>query len=229
MNILIVAATPFEIAALRAHLNAHFVQTAEHQFQKGEVTVALLVTGVGLPLTSYALGRVLGLEEWNLVINAGIAGSLTPDHKPGSVVQVITERFADLGVEEADGHFTSVHEMGLIEAGQKPFDADGRMHNQHAQGFDFLPQVHGISVNRVHGTAASIERLRAKYPDAEVESMEGAAFFYACLMEQRSFLEIRSISNFVEPRNRDNWEIEKALAALNETLIALLQSLFARY
>ena len=226
MNILIVAATPFEITALRAHLQARFVQTATHQFQKGEVKVALLITGTGLPLTSYALGRVLAMEEWNLVINAGIAGSLSPKYKPGSVVQVVTERFADLGVEESDGSFTAIHEMGLIEKGQKPFDGDGRMHNQHAQGFDFLPQAHGISVNRVHGAAHSIAQLRAKYPDAEVESMEGAAVFYACLMEQRPFVEIRSISNFVEPRDRDKWEVEKALSALNETLIELLQSFF---
>ena len=229
MNILIVAATPFEIDALRSHLKEQYVQTAEHQFQKGDVNVALLITGVGLPLTSYALGRVLALEEWHLVINAGIAGSLSPQLEPGSVVQVVTERFADLGVEEADGSFTSVHEMGLIEKNQKPFHSDGRMHNQHAQGFDFLPQANGISVNRVHGSARSIEQLKAKFPDAEVESMEGAAFFYACLMEQRPFLEIRSISNYVEPRNRDNWEVEKALTALNDTLIELLQSLFNNY
>lgn len=229
MNILIVAATPFEIAALRSYLKEQYVQTAEHQFQKGDVNVALLITGVGLPLTSYALGRVLALEEWNLVINAGIAGSLSPQLEPGSVVQVVTERFADLGVEEADGSFTSVHEMGLIEKNQKPFHSDGRMYNQHAQGFDFLPQANGISVNRVHGSARSIEQLKAKFPDAEVESMEGAAFFYACLMEQRPFLEIRSISNYVEPRNRDNWEVEKALTALNNTLIELLQSLFNNY
>jgi futalosine hydrolase len=119
--------------------------------------------------------------------------------------------------------------MGLIEKNQKPFHSDGRMHNQHAQGFDFLPQANGISVNRVHGSARSIEQLKAKFPDAEVESMEGAAFFYACLMEQRPFLEIRSISNYVEPRNRDNWEVEKALTALNDTLIELLQSLFNNY
>ena len=77
MNILIVSATPFEIAALRAHLQSAFVQTAEHQFQKGDVKVALLITGVGLPLTGYALGRVLALEEWNLVINAGIEAPLS--------------------------------------------------------------------------------------------------------------------------------------------------------
>ena len=229
MNILIVSATTFEIAALRAHLKAKFVQTAEHQFQKGDVKVALLITGVGLPLTSYALGRVLALDEWNLVINAGIAGSLTERFEPGSVVQVVTERFADLGVEEADGQFTAVHEMGLVEKGQFPFDDMGRMQNQHAQGFDFLPQAHGISVNRVHGSAGSIEQLKAKYPDAEIESMEGAACFYACLMEQVPFIQIRSVSNFVEPRNRENWEIDKALSGLNNTLIELLQALFAQY
>lgn len=226
MNILIVAATPFEVAAFRAYLSKHYVQTAEHQFQRGNVKVALLITGVGLPLMAYALGRVLTLEDWHLVINAGVAGSLTTKYPPGSVAQVQSERFADLGVEEADGSFTSVHQLELIEPGQFPFDEAGRLINPKVEGFDFLPKAAGISVNRVHGTTASITQLKARYPDAEVESMEGAAFFYACLMEKTSFLEIRAISNWVAPRDRAAWEMEKALDGLNNTLIELTQALF---
>ena len=55
--------------------------------------------------------------------------------------------------------------------------------------------------------------------------MEGAAFFYACLMMQVPFLEIRSISNHVEPRNRAAWDIPLAIGQLNEVLIGMLKSL----
>ena len=37
--------------------------------------------------------------------------------------------------------------------------------------------------------------------------MEGAAFFYVCLKEKVNFFQIRAISNFVEKRNKKNWEI----------------------
>jgi hypothetical protein len=48
-----------------------------------------------------------------------------------------------------------------------------------------LPRVNGITVNTVHGNQDSIARVvdRVK-PD--VESMEGAAFMYACLMSGRA-------------------------------------------
>ena len=227
MKILITAATAYEIAALQEHLRNNFIAAGPHRYQRGEVQVALLITGVGLPMAAYAMGRVIGAEEWNLAINAGIGGSFSDKFKAGDVVQVISERFADLGVQEADGSFTDLHELGLIEAGQAPFEEDGSILNRRASEFDFLPQAHGISVNRVHGCAPDIAAVRQKYPDAEVESMEGAAFFYACALEEVPYLQIRAISNRVEARDRSAWKVEEALQALNHTLIELTGSLFA--
>lgn len=228
MKILLTAATAFEITALEAYLKKNFIQAAPYRYQRGEVQVALLLTGVGLPMAAYALGKVIGADEWDLAINAGIGGSLDKTFPPGAVVQIVSERFADLGVEEADGSFTAVHELGLIEKGQPPFEADGRITNTGAAEFSFLPQAHGISVNRVHGYEPSIQALRQKYADAQIESMEGAAFFYACALERTPYLQVRAVSNWVEPRNRDRWEIELALERLNATLIELVQSLFAQ-
>ena len=53
--------------------------------------------------------------------------------------------------------------------------------------------------------------------------MEGAAFFQACMTEGVAFSEIRAISNYVEPRNRDNWKIAEAIENLNKTLIELFE------
>lgn len=223
MNILIVSATPFEIQPLEQHLEKHFVKSGPYQFQRGNVQVSLLITGIGLPLMGYAMGRVLGAREVNLAINAGIAGAFNTSLKIGDVVQVVSERFADLGVQEADGSFTDVHEMGLIDPDSAPF-AKGRLPNTSSEKFSFLPKAHGLSVNRVHGYPADIESIRKKYPDADVESMEGAAFFYACLLEQIPFLEIRSISNYVEARNRKNWDVPLAIERLNGVLVEMLKT-----
>ncbi|MDX1667750.1 MAG: futalosine hydrolase, partial [Saprospiraceae bacterium] len=141
----------------------------------------------------------------------------------GDVVQVVSERFADLGVEEADGSFTDLFELGLLEPDQFPFSG-GVLKNERAGEFKFLPSVRGLTVNKVHGSSESIARISGKYV-AEIESMEGAAFFYACLQAKINFIEIRSISNYVEPRNRDNWQVELAVQRLNEVLISLLKNL----
>jgi futalosine hydrolase len=54
--------------------------------------------------------------------------------------------------------------------------------------------------------------------------MEGAAFFYVCEQTKTSCLQIRAISNVVERRNRENWQIELAIKSLNDTLIKLFES-----
>jgi futalosine hydrolase len=41
--------------------------------------------------------------------------------------------------------------------------------------------------------------------------MEGAAFFYICASEKIPFVALRGISNMVERRNKNKWNIPLAL------------------
>jgi futalosine hydrolase len=84
--------------------------------------------------------------------------------------------------------------------------------------------MQGISVNRVHGDEESIASIQRRY-QPEVESMEGASFFYCALSEHIPFLQLRAISNRVEKRNRDAWDIPRAIQRLNETTIKILEEL----
>jgi futalosine hydrolase len=83
-----------------------------------------------------------------------------------------------------------------------------------------LKEVKAITVNKVHGNELSILKTIAHF-NPEIESMEGAAFFYACEQSNTSCIQIRAISNFVERRNRETWKIELAVNTLNDTLIHL--------
>ncbi len=223
MKILLVAATSFELAPTEEWLRLNCQEIGNYHFKKDFLEVRLLLTGVGLPLTTYALTKMLSSgAKFDLVINAGIAGALHQDLAIGDVVQVISEQFADVGVEEADGAFTSVHDLNLLPPDQFPFTG-GKLINPDAD-HSFLPAVDAISVNKVHGYPASIERLHQKYK-ADIESMEGAAVFYVCLQEQIRFLQIRSISNYVEARNREKWDIPLAINQLNEVVVNMLATL----
>lgn len=223
MRILIIAATPFEIAPLRQRLEKEWTQESTGYFRRANLRVALTVTGVGLTATAYHVGRALLRERYDLAINAGLGGAIDTDLDLGQVVRVVSEQFADLGVEEADGRFTAAQELGLIEADVAPFRS-GRLWDDSAAQNKLLVHVHGISVNRVHGYGPSIEQMRKKYPEAQVESMEGAAFFYACLLDRQPMLQLRAVSNYVEPRNRAAWQIGPAIEALNDHLWELLQA-----
>ncbi len=222
MNILIVAATPFEVAPLEQYLETHAERKAFLDFEQGELRIKLLITGVGQMLTAYALGKTLEKEDFDLAINAGVAGAFDRELELGTVVHVVSEQLGDLGVEEADGEFKSMQELELLNPHGFPFQ-DAKLNNPQADAYDFLPKVSGLTVNKVHGFSESIALAKARY-QADVESMEGAALFYACLMAEVPFLEIRAISNYVEPRNRDNWQLSLAIDNLNQVLIELLST-----
>lgn len=224
MDILLVSATPFEIGPVLEHLHEAGPPDEQGFYHLAPLRVKALVTGVGMVNMAFHLGHLYAGWQPHLALQAGIAGALDPTLHLGDVVCVGTECFADLGVEEADGRFTDLFAMQLQAPDDWPYQ-QGLLHCPQVEAARFLPVVQGLTVNRVHGTAASIAALRTRYPHAQVESMEGAAFFLASLLARRPFLQVRSISNYVEPRNRANWDIPLAIARLNETLWAMLQSL----
>src|SRR5581483_8421531 len=71
-----------------------------------------------------------------------------------------------------------------------------------------------LTVATVTGTRASADALIARFPDAVAEGMEGAGVAAAAAVHGAAFAEVRAISNVVGPRDRDAWEIPRALAAL---------------
>lgn len=225
MKILLVAATTFEIAPLLDELKEKERQPWHYRLDG--VSLDILITGVGLPLTAFALGHRLANRSYDLLLQAGVGGAIDGSLALGSVVRVISDCYADIGVEEADGSFTSMHEMGLIPQDDFPFK-QGRLWLAKEEEPHFLPGVHGLSVNTVHGEEGSIAAFTAKYPFAQVESMEGAAFSYAALQHGIPAVQLRSISNYVERRQRENWELEKAIKELNSVVGQILEAISAR-
>lgn len=202
MKILIVAATLPEIQPLLTDLNLH---EGENQYKGHHVSV--LITGVGMVATAFALGRQLAVVKYDFALNLGIAGSFDRNLKVGDVVNVIEDHFSELGAEDGN-EFISIDELGF-----------GTQQTQNIPTFQLgnvtsLKQVRSITVNKVHGNeesiAGTVQRL-----NPQVESMEGAAFFYACSQVGLPCAQVRGISNYVERRNRDSWNIGLAVKNLN--------------
>ena len=78
-----------------------------------------------------------------------------------------------------------------------------------------------LTVSTVTGTAARADWLRARWPDAVAEAMEGFGVASAAQRAGAAFAELRTISNPVGPRDRAAWQLPPALAAL-ETAAATL-------
>lgn len=199
--------------------DTNFVYAA-HQFQ-------ICITGVGIAHTALALGMYPpDTKPAHVFINAGIAGSLDHSVPLGTVFEVVSDAFADLGAEDRDGSFMHAWAMGLanksLPGGRDIYDEAGVLHIGQPMFGQELRAVHGITVNKVHGSEASIRQVQDSFPAATTESMEGAAFMMACLHRGWRCTQVRAISNWVEPRNRASWQIGSAIECLNDFLVQTL-------
>lgn len=169
--------------------------------------------------------RALARASYDLALNAGLCGSFDPALPPGSVVHVVSDGFSELGAEDGDA-FLSVFDLKLLAGNEFPY-AGGRLINTAPPdngALARLPAVSGITVNTVHGREASIARVVERLAP-QVESMEGAAFMYACLVSGVPFAQVRAVSNLVERRNRAAWSVPAAIDALAAAVREIVERL----
>ncbi|MEO6189301.1 MAG: futalosine hydrolase [Saprospiraceae bacterium] len=223
MHILLVSATSNEIQETLDFLSSNAEQKSFSEFIFTGNSIIPYVTGVGSPMTAFALGRYHQFTTDYRIVHAGISGSYSTDLKIGTLVEVIEERWADLGAEEENGQLLDLFELKLCKPNQMPFKQEWIAKKNNKFETDLL-KCKGLTVNRTSGRRETIQQIRIKYK-ADVESMEGAAVFYASRMWDIPFVSIRSISNLIEPRNRDHWNIPLALKELNSYLVQFLTNL----
>jgi len=183
----------------------------------------LLITGVGGFATTFHLTRLLSSTKYELILNIGVAGSYNRNWPLGTVVMVQCDQFGDLGAEDNED-FIDLFDMGLANPSNQPYK-DGKLTplpNKLLVNTQ-LVNAQGITVNKVHGNSRSIEKIIDKYL-AEIETMEGAAVFYTANMFGISSVQIRAISNYVEPRNKANWQLVLALNNLFVETLKIMKS-----
>lgn len=212
VRLLVVAATHGELASLApGNPGRHHVDT--------------LVTGVGMVATAARVSRTLAQTPYDLALNLGVCGAFDRALALGTVVHVTRDQLPELGVEDGP-QFVPADAAGLLDANEPPY-CDGLLVNAAPPASTVLaalPHVAGITVNTVHGGEPSIAAVTARCAP-QVESMEGAAFMYACLIAGVPFAQVRAVSNYVERRNRAAWALPEAIAALGLTATELLQDL----
>jgi futalosine hydrolase len=214
MLLLLVSATAFEINETTQWLERLPIS---HNIPETD----LLISGIGQLQTSYALQNKMAYRRPDLVIQAGFGG--VPELKDtGNVYAIRSESIADLGAVDSGG-FRNIFELGLENPDQFPFRG-GKLDNPYRELLNWtgLPLRDGITVNEIKS---------ADFPGFQrndlpvVESMEGAALHYVCLMEKIPFLQIRSATNVLGDRDKKRWKINEAGHNLNNLLIDLIQKL----
>lgn len=213
MQILVCAATEMEIAPFIQALSKH-----------KDRNVHLLVTGVGLLPATYALTKDIAARRPDVMIQAGVGGSLDKNNPPAHVVAVQSDCVGDMGVEEEG--FRLLFDLNLIPPTTLPWQEGKLVNNSSLPALSGLPLVHGVTVNEITTREDRIRYYRQQL-GAQVESMEGAALHYIGLLEKIPFLQIRSLSNFIGERDKAKWQLEEAVLSLNHALQTLCTKLEA--
>lgn len=171
--------------------------------------VRIEIGGVGLVECAAATQRVLQSScctcapSW--IILAGIAGAYPRSGvKVGECVVVSSERVSDQGAFR-DGEFRSLY--------AKTYDCP------YVGNVRSLSSVVGSSVNAAAGGFFDAG-------EAQIENMEGAAFFAVCSAAGARFLEVRAVSNMTTD-SRAEWRFDEATLALANGLRAVIDEITA--
>ena len=216
-KVLIVAATKNEIQPLLTYFKVNVIG-AEGLFESdSEFDISVLITGVGMVNTAYYMGRY-SHNLYDFVINVGVCGAFNRNIKIGEVVNVITDTFSEMGAEDGN-EFIKYIDLNL--GGATLFNNQVTIEYT---PFNELKEVDGITVNKIHGNEESIKKITTLF-NADVESMEGAAFFRGCHRLSENYFQIRAVSNYVEKRDKSKWDIPLAVTNLNDLLIKVVEDL----
>ncbi|MFI3315607.1 MAG: hypothetical protein R3Y04_08105 [Rikenellaceae bacterium] len=180
-------------------------------FERSDVKVKFC--GVGLIASAYGTYKAIADTKPDMIIMAGIAGVYKGiDLEIGQSVIVEREYQADLGL---------FYKEGFRHLSDDTLDMDFEVLNHFdcpyaKQQKEFRTAVSN-SMNC--GLAPFV-----KSDGVDIENMEGASFFYICNKECVKFLELRTISNVVDPAH-DDWDYEGSIRNLTASLHKLIDSL----
>jgi len=213
MDILLIAATAKEIEPFFEY----------YRNTKKPQNIDILITGIGLTATTYRLLKQLQLKRPDLVIQAGVAGCFDKKIPLGTVVAVKKETIADQSVIELK-KLKTLFDLRLVPHDQFPFKKGWLENNNEALKKLKLKKVNAISVNEITTSRQRVRFYEESFKPA-IESMEGAALHYTCLMEKIPFLQLRSISNYIAERDKTKWDMKRSIVNLNKELIHLIETI----
>jgi futalosine hydrolase len=175
-------------------------------------------------MTAYGIARYKAESKIDLAIQIGICGVFDKKFAIGQTLQITEDRFADLGAEDENGEMISSFDLGFADKSTFPYKNGciGPLKSEFLQLS--LPTASAITVNTTSGTQKTIDKWKAKF-SPDVETMEGAAFYYATSIQDYPSIQIRTVSNDVAVRDKSKWNIPGALDELSNAVFRIIEGL----
>lgn len=181
----------------------------------GALPIDVVAGGVGPAAAAACAGVLLARaalagRPYTALVSAGIAGGFAGRASVGGTVVGIRSVAADLGADSPDG-FLPLSTLGF---GTDTVDADPALVDRLRAALPSAVVGPVLTASTVTGSARRTDELLERHPDAVAEAMEGFGVAAAAQATGIPFVELRTISNPVGPRDRTAWRIGDALAAL---------------
>jgi futalosine hydrolase len=189
---------------------------------RGDSRFCVALCGVGPFEAAVQTTKLLATGDYELVINAGIAGGFVGRASVGSLVFGSTSIATQLGAEDQDGSFIRFDQLGFGGI-QQISHVDEALLSNWQQKLEHSVIAPILTVTTVTGSHQSTRLLEQTYPMAAAEAMEGFSVASAAVAFGVPFVEVRAISNPIGPRDRAAWNIPTALACLQNAFAVLTE------
>jgi len=194
--------------------------------------VVYAVSGIGKTNAAHAATLLIHYYMPSLIINFGVGGAYPSSGLAlGDVAVATKEIYGDEGVITRKG-MSDLREIGipLLRKGRRgyfndfPFDR-----GMVGSVMEIFRKKDGYKVAKgAFVTVSACTGLREKAEEDErkfraiCENMEGAAVAHICALYGVPLIEIRGISNIVQDRDRDGWDLKKASLNCQKAVMELL-------
>jgi futalosine hydrolase len=210
-RLLLVVSTEFEI---QPFLDDQCILTGSNVYTlKSNSSCDVMITGIGIANMTLQLSRYLSFHKVNQALNVGFCGSFQEDLELGKPVSIESDVFAELGVLNEQNDIIPFEEMKIGKNILKDMNLFVRAELPIVNSMLHFQVVRGITVSACTNNDFRAQMMKKRY-SAQVESMEGAAFFLTCNSYGVACSQIRAVSNHIPGRAPDRWNVEKAQQAL---------------
>jgi len=178
--------------------------------------IPIELCGFGPVVSAVRATRLIFHHSPNRVLLAGIAGSLGPRCPIGSAVEFDDVECFGIGAGSGDG-FLSASEMGWSQWPEAPEISESFALKTVS---DHLPPRLALLTCCAASANEQDVRMRVtKHANAIAEDMEGYSVAAACRFAGIPLSIVRGISNLAGDRNKTNWRVHDAMAAVEEWII----------
>ncbi len=202
--------------------NGNFSANPDGTYTYKTLRLYPVITGVGMMRTSYKLKQALDQHSpIDIALQVGVAGA-TKSMTIGTAMTIEQEEMID-GIWE-EGMLKTDFDLGLESPDSPPFVSGKLLSELPSIYWKDMPRASSISTSTLTDDSQWCE-ARLEMAEAQLENMEGAAFYYVTNSECVPSIQIRGISNHVGIRDKSTWKIDEALSNANQLLIQLLDNI----